>query len=725
MSSPPERGSAVTGGVLAPMPSGRRRHKRDGSVAGTDSKKDAAGGGGGGGGPEDDHNDDDTPGPARLSALPTALREGFVPRFVVNLDADPATRWDHIIDVYMEQMHEIDAQLADFSEELGVGSKTTNVLQMFAGAAMRTTPGRQEFQAEIAGIARRSGIDEGRLTMLQLVYEASACCTAFVVPYAEKPEAPIVNAAAAQDAGDGPATGIDASGGSVGSSGASLTSSSTARPDPFAPGYHGKPPVHARTMDWAMDFLRDVTMEVDFQRGGKTVFLATTWPGYVGVFTGMRPGGYSVSINFRISGDSYMKNAKAALMKRAYPTGFLLRRTLTKVGDFTGATARLQSKPLIAPTYFVVTGVHSREATLITRSRDGEASTEHIPQQLEGKGGGLGGLGGSGSGSGQSGGSNRKGPGIGIRRQKSEQLSSSSKRKNRARQEKNRSREAPEGGVASSSLDSSSSSSSPSSGSGSGSNPSSSSSTKTLGESSGSASASAASPHSEAKRRQTKWDMERDGPVVQANADHWTRLAVDDILWSFERVALVRKRIEQNAGAGFRNEEMWAIMSQDPVLNELTVYGTIMCPRYNVYCTRLPHSERGFVHGDSRLAEKFHDGAALGATLQSEQTRLRMCALCFSPFSRAENRKGQCVHPGNWHRGWGDCNKISCAWNLKTRLGSQHWDCCWSTNQEGMCPKSDFHAEAVTAAGRGSQKNSGPARSPSADDDAYLPQHTV
>jgi len=33
-------------------------------------------------------------------------------------------------------------------------------------------------------------------------------------------------------------------------------------------------------MDWAMDFLEPMTIEVDFHRKGKRLYSATTWAGY-------------------------------------------------------------------------------------------------------------------------------------------------------------------------------------------------------------------------------------------------------------------------------------------------------------------------------------------------------------------------------------------------------------------------------------------------------------
>jgi len=40
-------------------------------------------------------------------------------------------------------------------------------------------------------------------------------------------------------------------------------------------------------MDWSMDFLKDLTIELDICRGGKTICIAPTWIGCVGIFTAL------------------------------------------------------------------------------------------------------------------------------------------------------------------------------------------------------------------------------------------------------------------------------------------------------------------------------------------------------------------------------------------------------------------------------------------------------
>ncbi len=65
----------------------------------------------------------------------------------------------------------------------------------------------------------------GRMVALQFAYEAAACCTSIVVPDSDNNN-------------------------------------------------H-----HIRTMDWGMDHLGPLTVEIEFVRGGQTVFIATTFAG--------------------------------------------------------------------------------------------------------------------------------------------------------------------------------------------------------------------------------------------------------------------------------------------------------------------------------------------------------------------------------------------------------------------------------------------------------------
>lgn len=152
---------------------------------------------------------------------------------------------------------------------------------------------------ELRGIARQLDISTGRLALLQVAYEVFAMCTSIVA--------------------DSPA----ASG-----------------------------PQHIRTMDWDLPALQCMTIEVEFCRGGTPLFVATTWPGYVGVLTGMRFSGYSVSVNYRRTERGHQSPLWAVLgnfargLTGAWPISFLVRAVLTDTPSYAQAVLQLQSSDL-------------------------------------------------------------------------------------------------------------------------------------------------------------------------------------------------------------------------------------------------------------------------------------------------------------------------------------------------------------------------------------------
>jgi N-acylethanolamine-hydrolysing acid amidase len=179
-----------------------------------------------------------------------------------------------------------------------------------------TSLGRVYYGEELKAISARSGVKLGRLVILQLMYEAASCCTSIVVP----------------------------------------------GPDGV--------PRHIRTMDWGMDLLADLTIEIEFVKGGKTLYIATTWAGYVGILTGIKPSNFSVSVNFRVTGDSMWTNIKKAATA-CWPIGFLLREVFESAPDYDTAISWLSNSKLIAPCYFTVCGTKPGEGALLTRNRQG------------------------------------------------------------------------------------------------------------------------------------------------------------------------------------------------------------------------------------------------------------------------------------------------------------------------------------------------------------------
>lgn len=239
------------------------------------------------------------------------LHVAGVPRYTIDLDLPPKLRWGQVTQDYFEYFPIVKRTITELLGPL-VESLATKLME-WAGSL-----GWVAYQDELKAIASKGEISVGLLTLMQLVYEAASACTSIVVRDSE---------------------GVT----------------------------H-----HIRTMDWDMEFLKPLTIEYEFVRKGKVVYTAASWAGYVGIFTAMKPGAYSCSVNFRVtSSGTFWDNFKKTL-NAAWPCGFLLRHVFETTDTMDEAVAILTQAPLIAPTFFTIAGVGMNDSYLITRERSGE-----------------------------------------------------------------------------------------------------------------------------------------------------------------------------------------------------------------------------------------------------------------------------------------------------------------------------------------------------------------
>lgn len=146
------------------------------------------------------------------------------------MDQPPCERWNHIIKEYI---HHFEGVISAIDTILGEGVIANISTSVFSGL---NSIGKIYYNEELQGISKSSGISIGKISLLQIAYEVFAACTSIVVNM-EQPDGRVC-------------------------------------------------PYHIRTMDWEMNMLEALTIEVDFVRHGATVFTATTWAGYVGVLVG-------------------------------------------------------------------------------------------------------------------------------------------------------------------------------------------------------------------------------------------------------------------------------------------------------------------------------------------------------------------------------------------------------------------------------------------------------
>jgi len=242
-----------------------------------------------------------------------------VPKFVVNLDLPPQQRWTKI------------CSIPQFQQTVQFLVNTVNGLLPDGGYGLEEVGWLlnefyypQEYALEIQGCATQLGVSAGWVTLFNIGYEVTDACTSIVA-----------------QTNDGKI-------------------------------------YHARNMDfWAgmgfTDSLKNITMQVDFQRGGSTLFTATTFAGYVGVLSGMKTGVFSVTIDTRFYPDGLAElfyEVIAAIVERnASLISFLSRNALTNQNDFESALNNLANDEILADVYYIMAGAYPSQGAVISRNR--------------------------------------------------------------------------------------------------------------------------------------------------------------------------------------------------------------------------------------------------------------------------------------------------------------------------------------------------------------------
>jgi hypothetical protein len=135
-----------------------------------------------------------------------------------------------------------------------------------------------------------------------------------------------------------------------------------------------------RTLDWPFPGLgRHV--EIARMAGQVGEFYSVTWPGFVGVLTGMAPGRFAASINqapmWRRTRQPWLRpfdmmaNAAGTWAVRHMPPDQLLRHVFETAPDFASAREQLERTPIARPVIYTLAGSETGQRCVIERTVDG------------------------------------------------------------------------------------------------------------------------------------------------------------------------------------------------------------------------------------------------------------------------------------------------------------------------------------------------------------------
>lgn len=135
--------------------------------------------------------------------------------------------------------------------------------------------------------------------------------------------------------------------------------------------------MHGRNLDFPIPGLPNITSVVHFAKGGNVAVRGVTYLGYVGLLTGYRVGGWSVSVDERDK--HYWVNATSlpivdnviSFLLGGQSLGTTLRTYLNTIPSYDKALLALNTTRFVSPVYLIVGGLTGNEGAVITRNREG------------------------------------------------------------------------------------------------------------------------------------------------------------------------------------------------------------------------------------------------------------------------------------------------------------------------------------------------------------------
>jgi hypothetical protein len=293
-------------------------------------------------------------------ALSESKRQVSVKEFTLNLDLPQEERWKEIGETYKDRAWQLTKYLRD--------NLPDGWLEPLEKLATKLLPFFADYGGEMQGYADALGLSSGDIVMVNLVYQLEhlgiGCGMANTtgpvnIPFCNKAQG--VGYATLQYPEEDDLSERD------GPDMCTSFVSSTPSGDIW----------HGRNLDWNLqDTLKEFIINVDYSRGGKTVFKGTTIVGFVGILHAVKENGFAWSMDARRKGGSIPFNVLEAALSAGSRTPEQHARYVFESDDvtkYTDAVTALSDHNIVNPAYFIVSGTKYPEGTVIARGREGVA----------------------------------------------------------------------------------------------------------------------------------------------------------------------------------------------------------------------------------------------------------------------------------------------------------------------------------------------------------------
>ena len=307
-------------------------------------------------------------------ATAESKRPADLKQYTVNLDLPESERWAEIGALYADKSWMLVQYLRS--------NLPNGWLKPLEAVAAQLQPFFKDYGEEMQGYAKALGVTEGDIVMVNLVYQLEHLGLSCGTANNTGPVDPrICPPGGRHPSGYGNLQIPDEDDMSERNGPDMCTSFVASTPEGDI--YHG------RNLDWNLpDSLKQFIINVDYTRGGETVFTGTTIVGFVGILHAVKANGFAWSMDARRKGGSIPFNALEGFLLDGVRTPEQHARAVfedASVTTYSQAVKALSEHKLVNPAYYIVSGTKVPEGTVLARGREGLEKHWDMDGEIQGQ----------------------------------------------------------------------------------------------------------------------------------------------------------------------------------------------------------------------------------------------------------------------------------------------------------------------------------------------------